>query len=139
MQNFLRNQKFHMYLYILEAFNIPDKDLLSKSDPYLIIKLGDKVLNVKIKFNFSFKKNTSKMMIIHSSTRKFIKWSYYRKMQCFKLKFGTMIQFWEMISLVRQWLTCKIELSSNKAIFCLIVLLKRINWWLNSQKSPRDR
>jgi hypothetical protein len=35
-----------MYLYILEAFNLPDKDLMSKSDPYLIIKIGDKVLNV---------------------------------------------------------------------------------------------
>lgn len=46
LKNFLKIQKFHMYLYILEAFNIPEKDLLSKSDPYLIIRVGDKVINV---------------------------------------------------------------------------------------------
>lgn len=48
LRNFLKTQKFHLYLYILEAFNIPEKDLFSKSDPYLIIKIGDKVLNVRI-------------------------------------------------------------------------------------------
>lgn len=35
-----------MYLYILEAFNIPQKDLFSKSDPYLVVKVGKKVQNV---------------------------------------------------------------------------------------------
>jgi hypothetical protein len=35
-----------MYLYILEAFNLPDLDVFSKSDPYLILKIGDKTLDV---------------------------------------------------------------------------------------------
>ena len=35
-----------MYLYILEAFNIPQKDLFSKSDPYLVVKIGKKIQNV---------------------------------------------------------------------------------------------
>ncbi len=48
LKNFLKVQKFHMYLYILEAFNIPEKDLLSKSDPYLVIKVGEKTLNVSL-------------------------------------------------------------------------------------------
>jgi hypothetical protein len=39
-----------MYLYILEAYNIPSKDMFSKSDPYIVVKVGKKTFNVTIHF-----------------------------------------------------------------------------------------
>lgn len=78
-----------MYLYILEAFNIPEMDLFSKSDPYLVVKIGDKVLNVFIDFNFSLKKNILRILITPYLTRKFIKLLNSLKIQFYKYKFGT--------------------------------------------------
>lgn len=87
-----------MYLYILEAFNLPDKDLMSKSDPYLIVKIGEKVLNVIFYIMYSLKANTFKTMKILSSIKKYIKLLNYLKMQYLKSKYGTMIRYWETIS-----------------------------------------
>jgi hypothetical protein len=45
----MSESKIHMFLYIIEAANLPSKDEFSLSDPYLIVKFGgDKVLNVNI-------------------------------------------------------------------------------------------
>lgn len=38
----LKKGKVHMYLYIIEAANLPPKDEFSHSDPYLVIKAGNK-------------------------------------------------------------------------------------------------
>lgn len=32
--------KIHMFLYIIEAANLPQKDQFSNSDPYLVVKAG---------------------------------------------------------------------------------------------------
>lgn len=36
----MRKGKICMYLYVIEAANLPSKDALSNSDPYLVVRGG---------------------------------------------------------------------------------------------------
>lgn len=72
---------------------------MSKSDPYLIIKIGDKVLNVLKLIKFSFKVNILRILTIHSLTKKYTTWLNFLKMLSCKFKYGIMIQYWAMILL----------------------------------------
>lgn len=36
----VKKGKVHMFLYIIEAANLPPRDLFGNSDPYLIVKAG---------------------------------------------------------------------------------------------------
>lgn len=46
LQNFMSNVKVYMFLYIIEGFDLPAKDLTGTSDPYLVIKVGTDTINV---------------------------------------------------------------------------------------------
>lgn len=38
----MNESKVQMYLYIIDAMGIPSKDMDSLSDPYIVVKTGDK-------------------------------------------------------------------------------------------------
>ena len=40
LHTMINKGKVHMYLYIIEAANLPKKDAFSNSDPFLIVKSG---------------------------------------------------------------------------------------------------
>jgi hypothetical protein len=40
-----RKGKIHLFLYIIEAANLPQKDTFSHSDPYIALKTGNKTLS----------------------------------------------------------------------------------------------
>ena len=48
MQKFMQKNKVWLYLYVLEGFNLPQRDMFSLSDPYLIIKAGDQKIDVNL-------------------------------------------------------------------------------------------
>lgn len=40
-----RKGKVHLYLYIIEAANLPQKDSFSNSDPYIVVRTGNQKLS----------------------------------------------------------------------------------------------
>lgn len=46
MRKFMTKSRVKMFLYVIEAASLPTKDTFSLSDPYLIIKCGDQVVDV---------------------------------------------------------------------------------------------
>jgi len=93
LKNFLKVQKFHMYLYILEGFKIPEMDLLSKSDPYLVVKIGENVLNVTYLVSCSFRRSILMILIIPSLIRRFIRLFSCRRMLSWRFRSGIMIPY----------------------------------------------
>lgn len=46
LKTYMEGVKIYMYLYIIEGFDMPAKDLNGTSDPYLVVKMGPDVINV---------------------------------------------------------------------------------------------
>jgi len=49
-EEFLKKTQVVVRLYLVEAEGLIDKDDDSNSDPYVVVKFGDKVFNVKRKY-----------------------------------------------------------------------------------------
>ena len=46
----VNSMKVYMYLYIIEAANLPPRDEFSHSDPYIVIRAGNRVLDLSEEF-----------------------------------------------------------------------------------------
>ena len=58
-----------MFLYIIDAKDIPDKDIGSRSDPYIVVNIGNKEISVK-NYIYSLKINIYKTTVNLNSTSK---------------------------------------------------------------------
>jgi len=58
-----------MFLYILDAKDIPDKDIGSRSDPYIVVNIGNKEISVN-NYIYSLKINIYRTTVNLDSTSK---------------------------------------------------------------------
>jgi len=58
-----------MFLYIIDAKDIPDKDIGSKSDPFIVVNIGNKEISVK-NYIYSLKISIYKTTVNLNSTSK---------------------------------------------------------------------
>ena len=58
-----------MFLYIIDAKDIPDKDIGSRSDPYIVVNIGNKEISVN-NYIYSLKINIYRTTVNLDSTSK---------------------------------------------------------------------